>query len=86
MDGPGRMSEADRMSALYTHLTASQVARKYFAAEEGRPVVSADTVRSWMQTGQLRAIDVSERGKQSRFVTRDEWVEEFICRRLNDAA
>lgn len=85
---PSRVTdEAERLSAAYTCLTPAEVAATYYAGPDGKPRVSADTVRSWMADGLLCAIDVSAAGaKRATYVTRPEWVEEFIARRRNDAA
>ena len=80
------VTEADRQEALYTWLTAAQVARIYFAdaEHEGETAVSASTIIRWHDDPKhpIKGRDWSPEGSRKRHILfRPDHIEAVIERR-----
>lgn len=87
------ITEADRMEAIYTWLSAAQVARRYFADADNpdETAVSASTIMRWNDDPDhpfhSTGTDFSKPEASKRLVLfRPEDVEAFIEGRVSDAA
>lgn len=84
------ITEADRQEAIYTWLSAAQVARRYFAdAEDGGTAVSASTIIRWHDDPDhpIKGVDWSRADSGKRLILfRPEAIEAAIQKRIEDAA
>lgn len=82
MSGKRTLTPAEREEARYNLLTTGQV-----AARLSDDNVNAETVRSWIDAGELRAVDIRRPGaKRPTWMVDWSWVEEFLEARSNLAA
>ena len=90
MSKPKRtVSEAERQQALYTWLSAAQVARIYFADAEGGTAVSASTILRWHDEDDhpITGVDWAKPEAGKRLILfRPEDIEAAIRDRTSDAA
>lgn len=48
--------------------------------------VKADTVRDWIRSGDLKAVNVAKKGQRPIFKVAQTWLDEFVAARMVEAA